>query len=400
MNKKFSAETDFLCETKNGGIVICRYIGNEEIINIPPTISGKPVVEVGFSSFRCNTSIKAVCLPNTVTTIAPFAFDWCKNLEKVEGEGVESIGGHAFANTAIKIFEVGKVVNFIEDDAFIDAGLLEEIKVDEENENFSSIGGVLYDKNVYELIKYPEGKMDERYKMPNSVHFVGQRACSNTLFTEIEFSEEVTLIENEAFFRSSVIEVEVPFACYYVGIKAFSECDNLKSIWFPNAKELGKGCCRFSTHLESAYFGVNITEIPNEMFEKCFCLNYVEIDGITKVGNKAFSECYRLPEIDLEKVTFIGGSAFNDCESLEAIDLTSIETLRYKAFNKCYKLRQVRLSKNFFELNAGVFKNCFSLDDINLERVMSYAADSLLNAGTEDTEFKFHPQAKCKDCAA
>ena len=54
-------------------------------------------------------------------------------------------------------------------ETFISNIYLKEIIANEENENFSSVEGVLYDKNITKMIFYPRGKTDVSYNVPNTV---------------------------------------------------------------------------------------------------------------------------------------------------------------------------------------------------------------------------------------
>ena len=77
-----------------GGIEITKYLGNDEVVNIPAEIEGKPAVIVsGFSK----TNVKSVTIPDGVTEIGNEAFYWCKELTTVEiPDSVTRIGQRAF----------------------------------------------------------------------------------------------------------------------------------------------------------------------------------------------------------------------------------------------------------------------------------------------------------------
>ncbi len=64
---------------------------------IPETINGVPVVEIGMYAFAGNPHITSVTIPDSVTYIGSGAFEYCENLKSVEfGEGIEYVETDAF----------------------------------------------------------------------------------------------------------------------------------------------------------------------------------------------------------------------------------------------------------------------------------------------------------------
>lgn len=82
-----------------------------------------------------------------VTGIGDAAFTGCHTVEKIV--------------IPASIKEIGK--------AFYRASSLKEISVKENNPNYKSVGGVLYDKNVTTIISYPPAKQDKEYIIPETV---------------------------------------------------------------------------------------------------------------------------------------------------------------------------------------------------------------------------------------
>lgn len=86
--------------TEDGsGIVIEKYNGTAENVEVPSKINGKQVTTIGLA-FYGNTTIKSVRLPEGITTIPMHAFYGCKKLEKIQVPStVTEIGMHAFHQT-------------------------------------------------------------------------------------------------------------------------------------------------------------------------------------------------------------------------------------------------------------------------------------------------------------
>lgn len=68
---------------------------------------------------------------------------------------------------------------------------MQSINVSEGNSNYLSCGGVLFDKSKSVLIKYPDGKKDTSYIIPDGVTSIGDGA-----FMYCESLKSITIPEN------------------------------------------------------------------------------------------------------------------------------------------------------------------------------------------------------------
>lgn len=88
-----------------------------------------------------------------------------------------SIGDKVFAGcTALKNITITNSVINIGNYVFAGCNSLQSINVSEGNSNYLSCGGVLFDKSKSVLIKYPEGKKDTSYIIPDGVTSIGDFA--------------------------------------------------------------------------------------------------------------------------------------------------------------------------------------------------------------------------------
>jgi len=103
-NDPVLSESDFqVTVTRDSrGVVITGYTGQTAYVNIPATIQGMPVREIGQNAFLRNNIIKEVVIPEGVTTIGDGAFAISRNLTIVSiPQSVTHIGDRAFANTGL-----------------------------------------------------------------------------------------------------------------------------------------------------------------------------------------------------------------------------------------------------------------------------------------------------------
>ena len=153
---------DLTYEVQNDGTIkITDCDGNASgALTIPSTIGGKKVTSIGYHAFYDGSSLTSITIPEGVTSIDSYAFDDCSSLTS--------------------------------------------INVSENNKNYCSVDGVLFNKDKTELIQYPIKKEGTSYKIPNSVTSIGDsafRRCKN--LTSITIPEGITSIGYDAFYMCS-----------------------------------------------------------------------------------------------------------------------------------------------------------------------------------------------------
>ena len=173
------------------------------------------VTSIGDYAF-CGCGLTSVTIPNSVTSIGDDAFCGCDLTSVTIPNSVASIGEYAFCGCDLTSVTIPNSVTFIGDKAF-SCSRLENINVDSENDNFSSLDGILYNKDVTNLICCPEAKTS--VTIPNSVTSIGNstfRNCSR--LTSVTIPNSVTSIGYNAFYNCESLKViymqcEVPIEC-------------------------------------------------------------------------------------------------------------------------------------------------------------------------------------------
>ena len=210
--------------------------------------------------------------------------------------------------------------------------------VSTDNPNYSSIGGILFDKNKTSLLKCPEARSGEyiipstvtsihKYafsqcssitsiSLPNNLTSIGAHAFSecSSLSTSIIIPAGVKVISNYAFEHCSALtSVTISEGVEEIRAYAFYDCSNLKEQVLPSTiKRLGVGCFRDCNNLNKINLPNGITDIPESAFYNCPLTSITLPEGLNGIGTYAFA-CNKISNIKFPKsVNYIGEYAFVD----------------------------------------------------------------------------------------
>ena len=154
------------------------------------TLNISSLENVPDNMFKGHASLETVLMTNT-KTIGESAFEGCTALKTVDISGVESIGEAAFFECiALTDLYLGNVSS-IGQDAVAGCISLVSIRVDPSNTYYCSPDDVLFDIGQKELIQYPAMKAGDIYTVPKTVTLVHPWAffrCEN--LTSISVEEE------------------------------------------------------------------------------------------------------------------------------------------------------------------------------------------------------------------
>jgi hypothetical protein len=216
------------------------------------------VTSIGASAFS-NCPLLVVTIPASVISIGPFAFSTCESITNVTiSNGVISIGDDAFYYcTGLPSVTIPPSVTTIGEGAFNFCVRLTAITVDAQNSFYSSVDGVLFDKNVTTLVEAPS-TLGGSYTIPLGVASIGNYAfsfCDN--LTNVTIPNGVTSIGADAFYLcNSMTSVAIPASVTRIGAYAFYNCGGLTSVTFPgNVTSIGEDAFFACIKLTSVYFG-------------------------------------------------------------------------------------------------------------------------------------------------
>jgi hypothetical protein len=337
-------------------------------------------------------------------------------MEVIIGSGVQAIWGEAFWGTSITSIEIGSGVTSIHFGAL--KGLA-EIIVDENNFNFSSRDGVLFNKNQTSLIQYPTSNTRIHYTIPDSVTSIERGAFQDsTSLATITIGNYVTTIEESAFsncnnlisiivnennpyfsswdgvlfnknytlliqypINNSRVHYEIIHGVTRIGGWAFDGCTSLESIFIPSSvTQIGAYPFRNCNNLSEIIVDVNNPNFSSRdgvLFNKNQTLlikhpinnarrHYTIPGSVRNIGSWAFEGCISLESIIIPNgVISIGWGAFAECISLESIIIPdSVINMSDEIFRDCISLKAVTIGSSVIDIGFEAFSGCTSLESI------------------------------------
>ena len=244
------------------------------------------------SPFYQNSNIKSVIIENGVTSIGNLAFSSCNSLIEVSlPSSIISLGVSAFSGCEnLMSISISANVADIQSIAFAGCKKLTSIEVDSNNENYSSINGVLFDKNITELVCYPAGKNDASYTVPNTVKSFAYGSfydCEN--LTSVIIPNGVTSIGGASFWNCKNLKsIVIPKSVTKIDLFSFNGCESLKDIYYTGTQDewnnitIGDG----NINLTSATIHYNFVPCTENQHNYYGEWKIIEEPTCTKVGLK------------------------------------------------------------------------------------------------------------------
>ena len=353
-------------------------------ITIPDSITS--IKRYAFSG--CS-SLTSITIPNSVTTIGEYSFYDCSSLTSITiSNSVTSIEYGAFSGcSSLTSVTIPNSVTEIGGWIFSNCSSLVQINVISTNKHYSSVEGVLYDKDKKVLICYPIGKQDTFFTIPNSVTSIDSCAFDCSSLTSITIPNSVTTIGYHAFRGcSSLTSITIPNSVILIDNGAFYNCSSLTSITIPNSViSIGEYTFYGCSSLESVAIGSGVSSIGDRAFLSCSSLTHINVISTNEYYSSVEGVLYNkgrtvLIYYPLGKetsftipygVTSIGYEAFRSCSSLTSIIIpNSVTSIQHEAFFGCSSLESVTIADSVTSIGYYAFLGCPSLTSITFEGTM------------------------------
>lgn len=415
--------------------IVQSYTGEAAELDIPDNVNGYPVLEINSSCFYNNTVVEAVTFPDTIWTSGSGIFKGCTNLKYVKlSEGLTELAAESFMGcsslesitipdsveyiekdcfkncTALKNVRLSATMTYIDDSfadcssleniniprsvsvispyAFINCDSFSEFTVDEENESFKAIDGVLYSRDGTRLISYPQARAAESYEIPDGVAAIGKMAFYRAYgLTRLRIPDTVTEIGDQAFqFCVYLTDISVPDSVEKLGGFIldntgwfYAQPDGIvymnDSVYsfkgeLPETVAIRDGTVKIypNAFIRRDYYLFVDNEFIRVQLNAYNMKHIVFPDSLRSIGEYAFSVC-GLEELNVpDSVTEIGDCAFYMSRSLtEVVIGDGVRKIGSDAFTDCDKVRKLTVGSGLREVGESVFCGLHDLTELELK---------------------------------
>ena len=371
----------------DGTVEITGYSGSVEKVDIPEKIDGKSVTRIGDEAFGFCRNLTSITIPDSVTVIGRSAFFYCENLFNLTiGDDVTYIGSSAFSGCrSLTDITIPNGVDEIGWYAFDGCVSLKNVNVKSGNNRYTSVNGILFNKDKTKLVLYPAGKTDKIYNIPESVTNIGRYAFDSCVsLTNVTIPNNMDTIGNYAFSDcANLTDIIIPDSVTLIGSFAFEGCTSLTEIKVAtknanyvsingvlyNKNKTTLMCYPAGKKDKNYSILDSVTEIDGCAFKGCTSLYAVTIpNGVTCINIETFMNCTSLTSITIpSSVTSIGGNAFEGCASLTSITIPdSVTSIGCNAFINCKSLTNIKISDSLTVIGELTFRNCTNLTSITI----------------------------------
>ena len=336
--------------------VLVAYTGGATDIRIP-----EGVTEISSNAFT-NAQLTSVWIPASVRTIDDSAFagqpltQVTFQDDEAHPSQLETIGERAFSYTPLesvslprslktagletfsdmaKLRSVSVGPNVQADGlfaAFARTPLLESIEVDAANQNYQSLDGVLYTKDLTHLATYPQAKNSGgSYTVAEETAFIDEGAFASAQITSVTLPSHLRNVGKGAFVGARITSLTLPDAFESMDDTAFWYMSKLERVDLGGATMLPDSAFRYDRALAEVNFRPDLNrlaEVGDYAFDTTALTSATLPDSVTSIGKGAFSNDTALTSLHLGSgIASIGESAFVGSNNLASLTVDPANTV-------------------------------------------------------------------------
>lgn len=188
------------------------------------------VTSIGDSAFYGCGQLRVIKIPPLVTTIGRYTFKNCYASQSITiPNTVTQIMEGAFMTCNLNTVSIPSSVTYIGSGAFAGNISISKFIVNENNTNYCSVDGILFNKDTTMLMAFPS-ETGGRYTFPSTVTSMDAYAFNLSKLTSVTLSS-VNKIPAFAFKECyQLTSITIPSSVDSIEISAFENCHNLNTV--------------------------------------------------------------------------------------------------------------------------------------------------------------------------
>lgn len=325
------------------------------------------------------------------------------------------------------------MVKYIDKLGFAGADNLTEIKVDDDNQSFESIFGMLYNKTGNCLLSCPSGKTGVAV-IPRTVTeicgaFFGCYNLREIVFEDNEIERIIT--ENTFAYCNSLVTINIPNGVKILHKSTIHDCENLQCVRLPSTiVKIRSGNFKNCPNLKKIIIepgdrerllSLGLAKYADKVYERqlfkdkygvCYdmdmkCLvsapknllgEYKIIEGTRTIGLSAFYQCKDLTNVVFpESLVFIDTAAFSMCTGLTSVSFPkNVLRINAMAFQYCENINTINFLNGLEYIDVWAFSGCANITKISIPQSVKYICRYAFSICDKLVEINLPETLKCR----
>ena len=326
-------------------------------VGVKMVLAGDGVRSVGNHAFYNCSSLVSVDMPS-VESVSDNAFQDCSSLVSVDMPLAGSLGYDAFRGCSSLMSVSMPAIETIYEYAYVGCFNIRFVSMPVA----VSIGAHAF----------PDISDLREVLIPASLESIGEGAFAGITFLDLDGSEidqNAEALRGHIYVKTEnnkLIRADGEGTCgeglsWVVGFDRVLRIDG--EGYMDDYAEVGRG--PWGAGIKDVVAGEGVRSVGMLAFRGCELLMSASFPGAESIGDSAFNKCMSLQSVSMPAAMSVGMRAFYDCYNLESVDMPSATSIGYRAFEGCVSLQSVSMPAAV-SIGERAFQYCGSLERVCL----------------------------------